>query len=167
MLPSAARGSWGELTDWQLRAVKAAGAEICELRDGVPVEELRAAAVRGVQSVTKAFEAEQVAKKDAEMRARVVRWARLPSWMSPEGRETVEKLIEQTFAALPVGTPQARLEQQVQQVLADLEEAVREREAQAKAKEPVRNEVVTTSPKAAPKAATGGGLRPIPHRAPR
>jgi hypothetical protein len=60
MLPSAALGSGGVVTDWQIRALRAAGAAIDELRDRAPVEELRAAAVRGVESVTKAFEVHRI-----------------------------------------------------------------------------------------------------------
>jgi hypothetical protein len=143
------------------------------VRDGAPIEELRAVAVRGVQSVIKAFEDEQAAKADLEMRARIVQ-SPLPFWISPEGLETVQGLIQEMIASLPVGTPRAKLEQAREQVLGDLEAAVRqrqaEREAQAKAKEPPVRSMVATSTKGVPQTATGRGtgadtpLRPVRER---
>ena len=95
----------------------------------------RPSAVHGVAAE---FDADQAAKVDAEMRHRIIH-APFPFSMPPDGCEDLERLIEEMLAALPVGTPRAKLEEARDRVLNDVEEAFRKRQAAVQQPQPAKS----------------------------
>ena len=127
MLPYAARESCGELTEWQVRAVRQAGSAIGGLRDGASVEEIRYAAKQAVAGVTAEFQAQQAAADDRRMRDQIVCWTALGMLslnLSAHGREQAEQVVAAALAELPPGTPREELEQARDRALAPFRAAV-------------------------------------------
>jgi hypothetical protein len=132
-LPAAARGSWSELSDWQVRALRAAGKAISQLRADAPIEEVRAVGKRAVEPVTREFQALQAAKADADLREHLVRWVILPAGLPEQDKETAIQAVRQALVALPQGRPRPRLERAVEEGATPYRAAVAELQAQAEA----------------------------------
>jgi excisionase family DNA binding protein len=126
LLPYEARGSYGELSDWQVHAVRSVAAAIGELPDDATIEEIRAAAKQAVARVAAEFHESKAAQEDAQMRERIIQWARLPE-LSDDGRELARTAIADAMAELPQGTPRHKLEQARDAVLSALNVAIAQR----------------------------------------
>jgi excisionase family DNA binding protein len=109
LLPYEARGHYGELSAWQVQAVRAAAGAIGELPDDATSGEIRAAAKQAVARVEADFQAHKAAEKDAEMRQRIMQWAPIPHELNDHGRDLAHKAIADALAKLPVGTPHDEL----------------------------------------------------------
>jgi hypothetical protein len=109
LLPYEARGSYGELTDWQVRAVRAVAGAIGELRDDATIEEMRAAAKHAVARIETDFQAHKAAQADAEQRQRIILLAPVPHELNDHGRELAHKAIADALAKLPLGTSHDKL----------------------------------------------------------
>jgi len=126
-LPLEARGRGGELSQWQVAAVKAAGEAIAALPADTPLDVMEAAARQAVARVAEQF-------LDQDQRAEVIRsCAFLRKLREPE-RQVVEARLRQALAQLPPGTPRALLEQARDEALKPMREAV-EKQLEAERRE--------------------------------
>jgi hypothetical protein len=129
-LPAQAIASSG-LSEWQLKALRAAGAAIGKMRDGAPLAEIRAVGKQAVEPITGEFEAHQAAQTDIEWRDWITRWTRLPDGLTEPAKELATTAIREALAKLPLGTPRPKLDEAVEAALEPFRLAVAQLRAEA------------------------------------
>jgi hypothetical protein len=124
VLPYAARGSWGELSQWQIRAVKVAAAAIGQLRNDAAIEEIRAVAIHAVRQLTAEFEHQRLCEEIASQA-----WLCLRGGTGEE-RQQSQQLVAQALKQLPVGSTRKQMEAARDAALAPIRDAAAQRQAQ-------------------------------------
>ena len=121
--------SGGELSRWQVAAVKAAREAIAALPADTPLDVMEAAARQAVARVAEQF-------RDQHQRAEVIRSCAFLGQLPERERQLVEARVKQALAQLPPGMPRALLEQARDEALKPIREAFeKQREAERREQE--------------------------------
>jgi len=121
MLPVAARGSGNKLSQWQSRAIRAAGEAIRPLPTGASSEEIRATAKEAAAKVAAEFAHEQACQK-------MVAGVLLPG--TTEEDEQARAAVKEALAQLPIGASEKQMEAARDAVTQPIREIIAERQAQ-------------------------------------
>ena len=128
-LPLGARGCGGELSRWQVAAVKAAREAIAALPADTPLDVMEAAARQAVARVAEQF-------RDYQLREELVHSCAFLRQLPERERQLVEARLKQALAQLPPGMPRALLEQARDEALKPIREAFeKQREAERREQE--------------------------------
>jgi cell division protein FtsB len=103
-LPLGARGCGGELSRWQVAAVKAAREAIAALPADTPLDVMEAAARQAVARVAEQF-------RDYQLREELVHSCAFLRRIGEPHRQVLENYLRHVLDQLPPGTPRALLEQ--------------------------------------------------------
>ena len=109
-LPALAKGwSWA-LSEWDARAMRAAGEAVAQLGGNAPLAEVRAAAVEAGKKVCAEYEAWKASEDHRRACEDIVQWV----FDGEEARDSVRQALEK----LQVGTPRHRMEAEKEAALA-------------------------------------------------
>lgn len=120
-LPYAARGRWGQLSDWQVRTLNAAKAAIQQLRDQATMEEIRTAADRAGDAIAREFGHHQACEKMASS-------VYLRGGCNEDDQEARQAVLK-VLTALPVGSNEKRMTETRDAALAPFHQRIADRQA--------------------------------------
>jgi hypothetical protein len=127
-LPYAARGSLGQPSEWEFRAMQRASAAISDLRDNATPAEMEVAAQSAGEEVKREFEHYRACEE-------VVSWSRLqvPSEATLAERGEAEELVREALQRLPLRASRQQMESARDTALAPLKRTIEQREQQRRA----------------------------------
>lgn len=129
-LPLSGMRSWrgDPLTEWQVQAVKAAGAAIDQVRKGAPIDEIRAVAFQAVEPINWEFE---LVEKAAKVFASIPRCLVMAT---ADEREEGKRAVANALRKLSLTASEKEIEAARDAALAPLRARIGQREAEARRK---------------------------------